>query len=90
MIKALEKASPADKDALYAAMDMPVETEDQKAAKIAEVIGIYEALGIREEAKQEIVRLHEQAMSYVAQLGLSEEATAPLHNYAAALIGRNK
>ena len=90
MIKALEKASPADKDALYAAMDMPVETEDQRAAKIAEVIGIYEALGIREEAKQEIVRLHEQAMSYVAQLGLSEEATAPLHNYAAALIGRNK
>ena len=90
MIKALEKASPADKDALYAAMDMPVETEDQKAAKIAEVIGIYEALGIRDEAKQEIVRLHEQAMSYVAQLGLSEEATAPLHNYAAALIGRNK
>ena len=90
MIKALEKASPADKDALYAAMDMPVETEDQKAAKIAEVIGIYEALGIREEAKQEIVRLHEQAMSYVAQLGLSKEATAPLHNYAAALIGRNK
>ena len=90
MIKALEKASPAEKEALYAAMDMPVETEDQKKAKIAEVIGIYEALGIRDEAKQEIVRLHEQAMSYVAQLGLSEEATAPLHNYAAALIGRNK
>ena len=90
MIKALEKASPAEKEALYAAMDMPVETEDQKAAKIAEVISIYETLGIREEAKQEIVRLHEQAMSYVAQLGLSEEATAPLHNYAAALIGRNK
>lgn len=90
MIKALEKASPAEKEALYAAMDMPVETEDQKNAKIAEVIGIYEALGIREEAKQEIVRLHEQAMGYVAQLGMPEEATAPLRSYAAALIGRNK
>ena len=90
MIKALEKASPAEKEALYAAMDMPVETEDQKKAKIAEVIGIYEALGIRDEAKQEIVRLHEQAMDYVAQLGMPEEATAPLRSYAAALIGRNK
>ena len=69
---------------------MPIETESQKAAKIAEVIGIYEVLGIREEAKQEIVRLHEQAMGYVAQLGMPEEATAPLRSYAAALIGRNK
>ena len=90
MIKALEKASPAEKEALYAAMDMPVETEDQKNAKIAEVIGIYEVLGIREEAKQEIVRLHEQAMSYVAQLELMPEKAALLENYAAALIGRNK
>ena len=90
MIKALEKASPTEKEALYAAMDMPVETEDQKKAKIAEVIGIYEVLGIRDEAKQEIVRLHEQAMGYVAQLGMPEEDTAPLRSYAAALIGRNK
>ena len=43
-----------------------------------------------EEAKQEIVRLHEQAMGYVSQLGLPEEAINPLRNYAAALIGRNK
>ena len=90
MIKALEKASEAEKEALHQAMAMPLETEQEKAAKIAAVINIYEALDIRKEAKQEIVRLHEQAMGYVSQLGLPEEAITPLRNYAAALIGRNK
>ena len=90
MIKALEKASAEEKAALHQAMEMPLETNEQKAAKIAAVINIYEALGIKEDAKQEIVRLHEQAMGYVAQLGLSEETVTPLRNYAAALIGRNK
>ena len=90
MIKALEKASPTEKDALYRAMDMPVGTDEQKAEKIAAVIGIYEALGIKEEAKQEIVNLHEQAMGYVAKLGLEDEAVELLRNYAAALIGRKK
>ncbi|MBR5499838.1 MAG: polyprenyl synthetase family protein [Bacteroidales bacterium] len=90
MIKALEKASDTERNALHRAMDMPLETEQEKAQKIAAVINIYEALGIKEDAKQEIVRLHEQAMGYVAQLGLSEETVTPLHNYATALIGRNK
>ena len=90
MIKALEKASDSEKVALHHAMEMPLETEQEKAEKIAAVINIYEALGIKEDAKQEIVRLHEQAMGYVAQLGLSEEAITPLRNYATALIGRNK
>ena len=90
MIKALEKASDSERDALHQAMQMPIQTEQEKVDKIAAVIGIYEALGIREGAKQEIVRLHEQAMGYVAQLGLSEESVTPLRNYAAALIGRNK
>lgn len=90
MIKALEKASEDEKAALYEAMEMPIETEEQKAVKIAAVISIYEALGIKEAAKQEIVTLHEQAMGYVAQLGITEEAVALLSNYAASLIGRNK
>ena len=90
MIRALEKATPAEKDALEKAMDMPIETDEEKAAKIASVIGIYEALDIKEEARQEIVRLHEQAMGYVAELGLADEAASLLHNYAAALIGRKK
>ena len=90
MIKALEKASEDEKAALYEAMEMPIETEEQKAAKIAAVISIYEALGIKEAAKQEIVTLHEQAMGFVAQLGITEEAVVLLSNYAASLIGRNK
>lgn len=90
MIKALEKASEDEKAALYEAMEMPIETEEQKAVKIAAVISIYEALGIKEAAKQEIVTLHEQAMGYVAQLGITEEAVVLLSNYAASLIGRNK
>ena len=90
MIKALDKASEAERVALHHAMEMPLETEQEKAEKIAAVINIYEALGIKEDAKQEIVRLHEQAMGYIAQLGLSEEAITPLRNYATALIGRNK
>ena len=90
MIRALEKAEPAEKSALEKAMDMPIETDEEKAAKIAAVIGIYEALGIREEAKQEIVNLHEQAMGYVAQLGIQEEAADLLRSYATSLIGRNK
>ena len=90
MIRALEKAAPAEKAALETAMDMPIETDEEKAAKIAAVIGIYEALGIREEAKQEIVNLHEQAMGYVAQLGIQEEEADLLRSYATSLIGRNK
>ena len=90
MIKALDKASQTEKDALYKAMDMPIGTDEQKAEKIAAVIGIYEALGIKEEAKQEIVNLHEQAMGYVAKLGLEDEAVELLRNYAVSLIGRNK
>ena len=90
MIKALDKASEAEQKALHQALEMPMETEQQKAEKIAAVIKIYESLGIKEEAKQEIIRLHEQALGYVAQLGLSDEAVTPLHNYATALIGRNK
>ena len=90
MIKALEKASPTEKDALYRAMDMPVGTDEEKAAKIAEVKRIYNVLNVGEEARHEIVRLHEQAMGYVAELGLADEAASLLHNYAAALIGRKK
>ena len=90
MIKALEKASAEEFEALHRAMEMPIGTDSQKAEKIAEVKRIYDVLNVGEEARQEIVRLHEQARGYVAGLGLSEEAATLLRNYAAALIGRNK
>ena len=90
MIKAQEKASAEELEALHKAMKMPIETDAQKTAKIAEVKRIYDALNVGEDARQEIVRLHEQAMGYVAELELPEEAATLLRNYAAALIGRKK
>lgn len=90
MIKALEKASESEFKALQTAMDMPVDTEDQKQKKIAEVKRIYDGLNIGEEAKQEIIRLHQQSMAYVSQMGLPEESADLLRKYASALIGRKK
>jgi hypothetical protein len=71
-------------------MDMPVETEEQKELKIAAVKDIYAVLGLEEEAKQEIKRLHDQALDSVAKLGLGKEAEGILQAYAAKLIGRSK
>ena len=88
--RAFEKASDAVREQLLAAMEMPIETEEQKAAKIAAVKDIYAALGVGEEAKQEIVRLHALAMDHIAQLGLEPEKAALLENYAKKLIGRTK
>ena len=86
----LEKASGQVREQLLAAMEMPIETEEQKAAKIAAVKDIYAALEVGEEAKQEIERLHGQAMNYIAQLGLPQEKADMLVNYAKKLIGRTK
>mgnify|MGYP002512605772 CR=1 FL=1 len=88
--RAFEKASGQVREQLLAAMEMPIETEEQKAAKIAAVKDIYAALEVGEEAKQEIVRLHAQAMDHITQLGLEPEKAALLENYAKKLIGRTK
>ena len=88
--RAFEKASDTVREQLLAAMEMPIGTEEQKAAKIAAVKDIYAALEVGEEAKQEIVRLHAQAMGHIAQLGLEPEKAALLENYAKKLIGRTK
>ena len=69
---------------------MPIETEQQKAAKIEKVIGIYNSLGVGEEAKEEIIRLHSQALAHISALNISPEAAASLENYAKKLIGRTK
>ncbi len=90
MIRALEKASQKEYDALQLAMALPVGTDEHKAVKITAVKSIYASLNVGEDAKKEIVRLHEQAMGYVAELGLPADRTAVLSSYAAALIGRKK
>ena len=89
MTRAFEKAGEMRED-LLAAMAMPVHTGEHRSAKIDAVKGIYNRLGVGEEAKQEISRLHDQAMGYIAQLGLAPEKAALLENYAKKLIGRTK
>lgn len=88
--RAFEKAPEQVRKQLLDAMEMPIETEEQKAAKIAAVKDIYAALEVGEEAKQEIIRLHTQAMEHISQLGLAPEKAALLENYAKKLIGRTK
>ena len=89
LTRAFEKAGDMKGD-LLAAMEMPMNTDEDKAAKIRAVKSIYDKFGIGEDAKQEIVRLHGQAMESVAALELPAEAATLLHNYASKLIGRNK
>ena len=89
MTRAFEKAGNL-RDSLLEAMAMPVESAEQRSAKIDAVKGIYDRLEVGEEAKQEIVRLHSQAMEYVAWLGLSPEKASLLEDYAKKLIGRSK
>ena len=89
MTRAFEKAGDLRED-LTKAMAMPIAIEEEKAAKISTVKDIYSKLGVGEDAKEEIKRLHTQAMSHIAALDLTAEKAATLHNYAAALISRNK
>ena len=88
--RAFETATGQIREQLLAAMKMPIGTEEQKAEKIAKVKAIYAELGLEEEAKEEIIRLHNQAKSYISMLGLDSEKAALLENYATKLIGRTK
>ena len=89
LTRAFEKAGDL-RQRLLSAMDMPMGNDEQKAAKIAEVTSVYELLGIGNEAKEEISRLHRQALDYIVQLRLAPEAETLLKDYASKLIGRNK
>ena len=89
LTRAFEKAGGL-RPKLLEAMGMPVDTDEQKALKVAVVKEIYAALALEEEAKQEIIRLHNEALGYVAQLGLEKDAAAILEAYATKLIGRTK
>ena len=90
LTRALEKASGEVRETLACAMTMAVDTEEQKQAKITAVKTVYDMLGIGDEARDEIIRLHGQAMGYIEELGLAPEAAAALENYAKNLIGRAK
>ncbi|MCQ2143087.1 MAG: polyprenyl synthetase family protein [Bacteroidales bacterium] len=89
LTKALEKAG-GRRGELLAAMAAPAVSGEEKAAKIAVVKGIYEDLGVDEDAKYEIIRLHARAEECVAGLGLTKVRLEMLHRYADRLVGRTK
>ena len=87
LTRAIEKAGAGR---LAGALAMPVSTEDEREAKVAAVKAIYGELGIEEEARQEIKRLHSQAMESVGKLNLGNLKSEMLHRYADMLLGRRK
>ena len=89
MTRAFEKIGDR-RDELLDAMAMPVSTEEEKEAKIAAVKAIYAELGVGEEAKKEIIRLHSQSLAHAAALNLQPESYRLLENYAQKLLGRSK
>lgn len=82
-VRTLEKTS--DKKAFLEAMQLPADTPEQKAAKIAKVKAIYVACGVDKDAKAEIVRYSERAMEAVKDF-----QAEPLRNFAEKLVGRAK
>lgn len=82
-VRTLEKT--ADKKAFLEAMELPAETPEEKAAKIAKVKAIYVANGVDKDAKAEIVRYSERAMEAVKDLGAES-----LRDFAEKLVGRAK
>lgn len=87
--RALEKADEALHQAIIDVSDMPVETSEQKAAKIEKMMALYEKLHIEEDAKYEIIRLTEQALGHAATVftGVRYEM---LRRFADRLVGRVK
>lgn len=82
------KATELDEEAMDIAMAMPVETEEQKAAKIKAVKDIYVRLGVDKMAEEEIVRLTDEALQYAESLELGNVRFEMLKRFADKLIGR--
>lgn len=100
LTRALEKSGEMEKSgvigseygktALLEAMDMRAVTDAEKAAKISKVKSIYEEIGVDEDAKYEIIKLHAKAMDYAGMIGLGKIRYEVIHRYADRLIGRTK
>ena len=86
---ALEKADDKTRQKLLDAMDLPVETTDQKLKKITLFKDVYQKLHVDEDAKYEILRLTGDALEYASKVctGVRYEM---LRRFADKLIGRTK
>ena len=87
LTRALEKAGT---ERFAEALAMPVSTDAEKEAKITAVKNLYAELNIEQEAKEEIIRFHNQAMGYVKELNLGLIKSEMLLRYADMLLGRRK
>lgn len=85
-VRALEKAS--DKRAFLEAFETKAETPEAKAAKIARVKGMYDALGVPEDARAEIVRFSDMAFREVSAIGLDDARMAAIKEFTDSLVGR--
>ena len=88
--RAIEKADEALRTEIIDALDMPVGTDAEKAAKVSRFMGFYDALGIREDALGAIRDLNEKAIVFASRVSVSAEGHAQLVNFANRLIGRTK
>lgn len=88
LTRAIEKTS--DKEALFNKMEMPAKSQSQREYKISVIKDIYASLGIEQEAKAEILRLNDLALSAVDRLSVGEEGKQMLRDFADKLIGRAK
>ncbi len=79
-----------DTNVLLDAMAMPISTEEEKARKFAKVKELYVALGVDADAREEIVRLHAEAMKRAESAELGKVRLEVLRRYAERLVGRTK
>lgn len=86
----LTKAMEKDETATLAAISLPTGTAGLNEAKIRKVRGLYEELGIDEDAKYEILHHHTKAMEHIAKIGLSRIKAEMLSRYADKLVGRTR
>lgn len=88
MTRAFELAQ--DSTSLDAAMAMPVDTPEQRAAKIAAVKSLYGSLGVGEDARAEVSRLTGLALDAACRLSVGAVRGQMLRRFADSLVSRVK
>lgn len=86
--RALEKAD--DKEEIFEAMAMPIDTESQRDAKISVVKGLYNKLGVNDDARMEVARLTTLAMDAALKVNVNSVRMEMLRRFADSLIARAK
>jgi len=86
--RALEKAE--DKEEIFEAMAMPVDTAEQRAAKILAVKAIYNRLGVDADARDEVARLTTLAMDAALKVNINTVRMELLRRFADSLVARAK